>query len=211
MSWMSLSDRLLLFIGVMVCVAGFYRPAYAQQSVLDELTEKFKQGQIFHSDFSHHYIDSYTQDTTSSDGMIWVGNDRYKVRTQNQYVVVNGETSMVYDENRNRVIISNYEPAEDDFAPSRILSGIDSTFVVDHQEKNSDNIYILLTSDDPFAIYKEVEIILTPELIPQRIKALDPSDNVIITHFRNGRFVETEQGMFSLDYPDGAEVVDMRN
>jgi hypothetical protein len=70
---------------------------------------------------------------------------------------------------------------------------------------------LLLTSDDPFAMYKEVEIVLSSELVPIRIQAVDPSDNVIVTQFENGSFIPSRQGMFHLDYPDGAEIVDMRN
>lgn len=186
-------------------------PLAAQQETLDRLREKFEAGEIFRGDFTHRYVDSYTQDTTSSSGEIWVGRDRYKVRTPNQTVVVDGETSMVYNESRNRVIISEYEPSEDDFAPSRILSGIDSTFTVSRQDEQEDTIALLLTSDDPFAIYQRVEIILSPSLNPQRIEALDPADNKIITHFENGRFIKTKQGMFQLNYPEEAEVIDMRN
>lgn len=161
--------------------------------------------------FHHQSIDSYTQDTTSSKGWIWVGEQRYKVRTDHQSVVVNGKTSMVYDSNRNRVIISEYEPSEDDFAPSRILNGIDSTFTVDVEEWRSDQFYIRLSSDDSFAIYKKVEIFLSKANIPQKIRAVDPVDNIITTRFENGTFVPQKQQMFQLDYPEGAEVIDMRN
>lgn len=180
-------------------------------SAFERLTDRFKEGKIFRAGFSHIYIDSYTQDTLKSNGKIWIGEDRYKVRAQKQTVVVDGKTSMVYDERRNRVIISKYEPAEDDFAPSRILNGIDSTFTVEAEEQRKDEIYILLTSHDPFAIYQKVEIFLSPALIPRKIEALDPADNLVITTFDEGKFISIEQGMFRLDYPQGAEIVDMRN
>src|SRR5699024_249579 len=122
--------------------------------------------------------DSYTQDTTSSKGEIWVGKNRYKIRTPNQTVVVDGETSMVYNDNRNRVIISKYEPSEDDFAPSRILGGIDSTFTVSRQNEQDEGIKLLLVSEDPFAVYQKVEIILSSSLNPQEIKVLDPVGNI---------------------------------
>ena len=192
-------------------IAGMTVPATAQDSPFTKLKEKFEEGQIFTADFHHESIDSYTEDTTSSNGWIWVGDQRYKVRTDLQSVVVNGKTSMVYDSNRNRVIISKYEPSEDDFAPSRILNGIDSTFTVNVEEWRDDQFYIQLSSDDPFAIYKKVEIFLSEDNIPQKIRAVDPVDNVITTRFEGGKFVSEQEQMFRLDYPDGAEVVDMRS
>lgn len=211
MSWMSLSNNFLRIYSTIFFTVVLASPLSAQQSTLEELRERFEKGEIFQGEFTHRYIDSYTQDTISSQGTIWVGEDRYKVRTQSQSVVVDGKTSMVYNDNRNRVIISNYDPTEDDFAPSRILSGIDSTFTVSHQEKQDGHIYLQLVSDDPFAIYQRVEIVLSLALNPQTIEALDPADNIIITRFEEGQFIKIRQGMFHLDYPAGAEIVDMRN
>ena len=205
-NYSKLFTLLLLFL-----IAGMAGAAKAQDTPFTKLKEKFEKGQIFAADFRHKSIDSYTQDTTSRSGWIWVGERRYKVRTNHQSVVVNGQTSMVYDNNRNRVIISKYEPSEDDFAPSRILNGIDSTFTVNVEEWRNGQFYVQLSSDDSFAIYKKVEIFISEENIPQKIRAVDPVDNVITTRFEHGRFVDEKEQMFRLDYPDGAEVVDMRS
>ena len=208
--WNKAAMGLLL---ITVTLAGISVPvAYGQEeAAFERLTQRFEDGQIFTADFSHIYIDSYTDDTLSSSGRIWVGENRYKVQGKEQTVVVDGKTSMVYDENRNRVIISKYEPEEDDFAPSRILNGVDSTFTVEKQERVAGEVLILLRSQDPFALYQEVEIFLTPALVPTRIRAVDPADNLTITTFDEGSFIRMEEGMFRLEYPDGAEVVDMRN
>ncbi len=192
-------------------MATFSNPLLAQQTAFDELKQRFDNGEIFHAEFSHQYIDSYTQDTVANKGTIWVGEDKYKVRTQNQSVVVDGETSMVFDDSRNRVIMSKYEPAEDDFAPSRILNGADSTYSIENQQRRDNRIYITLVSKDPFAVFQEVEITLMSDLTPLQIFAKDQADNLITTSFRQGKFIAPKQGMFHLDYPDGAEIVDMRN
>jgi|SRR5690625_376462 len=211
MNWTNSIVKVVLLISCVTLLLGSTNTSFGQERPFAQLKEKFEEGQIFSADFQHRSLDSYTGDTVSSDGWIWVGRERYKVRSGHQSVVVNGETSMVYDNNRNRVIISDYEPAEDDFAPSRILNGIDSTFTVDAQERREDQFYIRLTSGDPFAIYKKVEIFLSESLIPQKIRAVDPVDNIITTQFNDGKFVSARQEMFLLDYPEGAEIVDMRN
>jgi outer membrane lipoprotein-sorting protein len=181
------------------------------QDPFSKLKQKFEDGAIFNAEFHHQSVDSYTQDTAASRGQIWVGERQYKVQAKNQSVVVNGKTSIVYDQNRNRVIVSKYEPEEDDFAPSRILNGVDSTFTVEVQEQQENQIYIRLASDDDFAIYKKVEIYLSKGLIPQKIRAVDPVDNVITTTFDGGEFISKQKDLFLLNYPDSAEIVDMRN
>ncbi|MCW9714352.1 outer-membrane lipoprotein carrier protein LolA [Aliifodinibius salicampi] len=206
-----MSDRLVQFLITALLLGGIPVMAGAQDAPFEQLKMKFEDGQIFSADFHHQSVDSYTQDTVSNNGLIWVGNEDYKVRTDQQTVVVDGKISTVFDRNRNRVIISNYEPSEDDFAPSRILNGIDSTFTVTEEMKQGNQFYIQLTSEDPFAIYKKVEIVLSEALIPQQIRAVDPVDNIITTEFKNGTFLPPEEELFELDYPDSVELIDMRD
>lgn len=211
MNWKNLNDKVVRFLFLAIFCFGCTISSYAQETPFDTLKQKFKQGNIFYADFHHQSVDSYTEDTVASSGKIWVAERRYKVEADDQMVVVDGETSKVFDENRNRVIISKYEPEEDDFAPSRILNGVDSTFTVATEEQRGDQIYIRLTSDDSFAIYKEVEIYLSKALVPKKIRAVDPVDNEITTTFQQGEFIDSGEGMFQLDYPNSAEIVDMRN
>ncbi len=211
MIWTNLSDKLLNVFFFVVFTLGMAVTGYTQDQPFSQLKKKFEQGAIFSAQFQHQSVDSYTQDTVASRGQIWVGEQQYKVRAESQTVVVDGKTSMVFDDNRNRVIISKYVPEEDDFAPSRILNGVDSTFTVEEQTEKDNEIYIRLTSDDSFAIYQKVEIYLSKALVPKKIRAVDPVDNVITTTFEDGSFVNSQQGMFVLDYPETAEIVDMRN
>lgn len=211
MNWKNFNDKVVRFLFLAVFCCGLTASLSAQEDPFDSLKQKFERGDIFYADFHHQSIDSYTEDTVASSGKIWVGERRYKVEADDQTVVVDGKTSKVYDEGRNRVIISKYEPEEDDFAPSRILNGVDSTFTVTTEEQRDDQIYIRLTSDDSFAIYKEVEIFLSDALVPQKIRAVDPVDNEVTTTFQQGKFIDSGEGMFQLDYPESAEIIDMRN
>lgn len=211
MIWKNLSDNFNRVLVVIIIGLGLPSLALGQQSYFSDLKQTFEDGAIFKADFYHQTVDSYTRDTVASNGRIWVGGQQYRVEADNKSIVVNGETSMVYDEDRNRVIISKYEPKDDDFAPSRILNGVDSTFTVQTQEKRKGEIYILLSSEDPFAIYQKVEIFLSKNLVPKKIEAVDPADNVITTIFSEGEFMDTRGGMFKLSYPENAEKVDMRN
>jgi|AntRauTorckE6833_2_1112554.scaffolds.fasta_scaffold00197_17 outer membrane lipoprotein-sorting protein len=181
----------------------------AQTPSFDQLKERFDSGEIFAADFDHTYTDSYTEEIVRSSGNIWIDKVRYKLESDGQTVVVNGENSQVYDPQRNRVIIDTYYPEDDDFAPSRMLSGIDSTYTVS-EERSGNQTMITLTTNDDFAVFVEVRIMLDAQLHPLEIKAWDISDNEIVTTFTNGRFHEPEDGLFELDYPDDAEIVDMR-
>ncbi|MDZ7806200.1 MAG: outer membrane lipoprotein carrier protein LolA [Gracilimonas sp.] len=195
-----------LFIALFLITAS---SLYAQTPTFDLLKERFETGEVFAADFDHTYTDSYTGESTSSDGQIWIDQVSYKLMADGQTIVVDGETSRVYDEDRNRVIIDNYYPEEDDFAPSRMLSGIDSTYAVSERKRGSLTL-VTLTSTDDFSVFAEVEILLDADLRPLRIIAIDISDNEIVTNFSTGRFYAPESNLFQLEYPEDAEIVDMR-
>lgn len=201
-----------LSIPVLILILCYtVHPGYAQGTPFEQLKQKFENGQIFKADFTHTYVDSYTEEKTQNSGKIWVGKEQYKVDSPDQLMAVNGELSRVYDNERNRVIVSTYVPEEDDFAPSRILNGIDSTYTIDQQKKEGDHYLISLSSDDPFALFQKVEITLNSELVPQKIFVRDPADNLLTTTFSGGSFIERREDIFELEYPADAEIIDMRN
>lgn len=201
----------LSYAGVLAfCILTILSPgAYAQTPHFDELKQKFEDGYIFHASFTHEYRDSYTGEESRSQGEIWIGSGDYKVESEDQVMVVDGEISRVYDAIRNRLLISDYEEEEDDFAPSRMLQGVDETYRVE-EEVNSE-ILISLISDDPFAVFTNVEISLDQNGNPEVIQAVDQVDNMLITMFQNGRFIEETSDLFEIEIPEGAERIDLRH
>ena len=211
MIWMNMIAKKVSILFLIFGLMAAARTGYAQQSPFEQLKEKFEDGQIFKADFSHTYVDSYTKEKTQNNGEIWVGENQYKVDSPEQLMAVNGKISRVYDKERNRVIVSTYVPEEDDFAPSRILNGIDSTYTIDQQKKEGSNYIITLHSDDPFALFQKVEITLNADFIPLKIFVRDPADNLLTTTFSGGSFVGKQDDIFELEYPADAEIIDMRN
>ncbi|MEP1939341.1 MAG: outer membrane lipoprotein carrier protein LolA [Balneola sp.] len=182
----------------------------AQNNVFPKLRANFENGQIFVADFEHTYFDSYTDESLASDGKIWVSSDKYRLDSENQLLIVDGVTSRVYDEVRNRVIISDYSEEDDDFAPSRMLNGVDSTYTISEKKMDNGRTKITMTTEDDFALYLTVEIIVDSEANPISITAYDFSDNQIVTTFKNGAFLPKNEELFVLRYPQDAEIVDTR-
>lgn len=200
-----------LLILIITCIAGL-PGALAQESetpAFDRLKARFDAGEVFQAAYIHTFTDAYTGEELVSTGEIWIDHIGYKLDSDGQKVVVDGETSRVYDANRNRVIISEYDPETDDFAPSRMLNGVDSTYAVSEKKSGKGSIITLLSEDD-FAVFTRVEIELDEMNRPLKITAYDISENVIETLFDKGRFRAKDNDIFSLDFPVDAEIVDMR-
>ena len=193
---------LFLFLGMQTNASA--------QTNFEQLRAKFSNGEVFHATFEHTYIDAYTEETTKSEGSIWINEVGYKLTSEEQTIVVDGELSTVYDAARNRVIISEYEADEDDFAPSRMLSGLDETYIASEKTLANGHTQVTLETDDDFAVFVSIEIELDPQLKPLKITAYDIADNIIITTFSRGEFKTSSSGIFELDYPEDAEIIDMR-
>ncbi len=177
----------------------------------DMLRAMFDDNQVFVASFSHEYNDSFTGEQQHAEGRIWIGKNQYKIDGDNQLMVVDGNISRVYDGLKNRIIISDYIEEEDDFAPSRMLQGVDESYVVSEERMANGQFRITLRSDEPFAIFTEVQIILTADGNPLRILALDQVDNELITEFTFGEFVPADDELFELSWPEDAEVIDLRH
>jgi len=177
----------------------------------DRLKAQFENNKVFIAEFSHFYEDSFTGEQQTASGMIWIGKDYYKIEGGTQVMVVDGEISRVFDAEKNRVIISDYIEEEDDFAPSRMLQGVDDTYNVTESEGENGDTIIELNSDDPFSIFLSVTITLSEDGLPVEIEAIDQAENLLVTSFTDGYFTESDPSLFELDIPESAETVDLRH
>jgi len=177
----------------------------------DALKSEFENNRVFVADFTHQYEDAFTGETESAEGKIWIAKERYKIEGANQLMFVDGNTSQVYDGSKNRLIISDYIEEEDDFAPSRMLQGVDDTYSVEEEHGENGETEITLTSDDPFSIFRTVTIQLNASGEPVEIRAIDQADNSITTRFGNGGFTDYSDDLFEMNVPEDAEQVDLRH
>ena len=187
-------------------------PAMAVQAQsLDSLRAKFEGGEVFTSTFEHIYNDTFTGETQTTTGTIWIDSSQYKIVSENSIMVVDGEVSYVYDGSKDRVIISEYVEEDDDFAPSRMLQGVDSSYSISEEAQGEDGVVIKMVSGDPFSVFSDVSVRLNESGIPLRIDAIDQVENELITTFYEGRFISASDTIFRFPNPDGAEIIDLRH
>lgn len=205
-NWISIDKWVLLLL----VFASANQPAAGQTPFFDQLKQKFENGEIFVATFTHEYRDAYTGEQSVNEGKIWISANKYRVESEEQIMVVDGEISRVYDAIRNRLLISTYEVEEDDFAPSRMLQGVDDSYSV-REESSSREARIILENEDPFAIFNVVEINVNRDGLPVAIEAIDQAENVLITRFENGRFMTDDPSLFDIQVPKDAEQIDLRH
>jgi len=202
---------ILLVVSVLMPLQVFAQSESTGNKVFDTLRSRFANGELFHSQLNHSFIDSYTGDTLTTLGEVWIDKDRYKLSMRSGLVIVDGTTSHVYNSEKNQVIISPYNSDEDDYAPSRFLHGSLKEYTIKNGPNNGRNSIVVMTSQDPFALFSAIEIELDDKALPIRITAVDQSGNVIISRFSFGSFLKQDAQVFTLNYPKSAEIIDLRN
>jgi outer membrane lipoprotein-sorting protein len=209
-SWMKFL-KILVYKTVLILILSMGSAINSEAQSLDSLRATFEQGEVFTSGFEHIYKDTFTGENQTTTGTIWIDSSQYKIISGNSIMVVDGEVSYVYDSTKDRVIISEYVEEDDDFAPSRMLQGVDSSYTISEEPVEEGGVRIQMVSDDPFSIFSEVFIRLNESGIPQRIEAIDQVENELVTTFFDGKFISSSDSLFRFPNPEGAEVIDLRH
>lgn len=202
---------ILIFISVPGILFSQTEASNTGSPVLAGIREKLKGGTVFKAEFNHWSADTFTGDTTRYHGNIWITNNRYKVEANKRLLVVSDSISQVHDRNRNRIIISEYDPNEDEFAAARLLYRTPEQYQIS-QKQEQGNIIVLLEANDPFSYFRTIKLkVASQSLLPQHVKAVDQTDNVLTTSFSSGQYItNAPDGLFDFEYPDDAEVIDLR-
>ncbi len=185
--------------------------AQTRSSALDAIESNLLSGKVLKAHLDNKFIDPATHDTVRTSGEIWIGKNAYKIHMNERYIVVDGQVSRVYSKKKNQVIISNYDPSEDDYAPSHFLSGTRGEYLVTQQKAPEGNIRVKLSSKDPFSLFRQVDIMVNPQkTIPVWVKSVDQTGNITIARFHNGQYIIPTVETFDLQYPPNADVIDLR-
>lgn len=197
---------------------------------LTALQERFEAGALFEADFLHRFEDDFTGEIQTYRGRILITKNEYLVRGELRRMLVDSLYSYVYEEDRNRLIISDYVEEDDEFAPSRVFKGMDETYRITEsaqgapgdatstagtagttgaKEPNSGIVSIEFVTNDPFAIYPTATLRLRNG-VPEALNAEDSAQNRIFIRFDEGRFRDGSITLGMLKVPEDAEIIDLR-
>lgn len=181
-------------------------------TVLDRISTKLQQGEVFHALMQHKFVDGFTGDEVLTEGEVWVAADGYKIITDAQHISVQDDVSTVYNLREEKVIISTYYPEDDDFAPSRLLGSYSDRFNITGVETPEEGYKrIILESTDPFEVITNARLLIdASSLLPVGMFAEDQTSNTYETSFSQGRYTTVSEVDFGLDWPEQAEIIDLR-
>jgi outer membrane lipoprotein carrier protein len=128
-------------------------------AILEAMSKKYKNMSGFKAKFVSSMENAERGIKESAEGEIIVKGGKFNLKMGNQEIINNGKTVWTYTKESNEVLISNYEPDEDDITPTNIFSmyqnGYKYILLSEHQEGGKVfNVIDLEPLDRKKSIYK---------------------------------------------------------
>lgn len=214
---------LLVFLSILFA-GQFVAPAIAQDnpsSEADELLERLEQTydetEALSARFTQTTTSSFSGEAITHSGTLLLQGDRYRVETNQQTLVTNGETTWVYTPSEDQVIVNDYVEDETAFAPSEFFYDYDDRFAVTSVEtttQDGEPHHVLrLEPKEESAFYREITLWMRDrDNLVTQLKVVDADDTEMIFELEDIEFnPSVSADTFTFSPPDGTEVVDLRS
>lgn len=161
------------------------------------------------SSIVHVFGDSFTGDSVITVGNLWIYRSGYRMEAEGRIILIADSISKVYHQEKNQLIISPYSAEDDDFAPSRFIEASEEDlWAIQEQEKNG-FFQINLTSEDEFAPFTMIIILLNDQYCPIQVETIDSNGNTNKTIFQNPKWIPFSDDILKIDYPKSTEIIDL--
>lgn len=219
MPWSSL----LVLLGALFALQ-LAAPAAAQDGpppeadeLLARLEQTYDETEALSARFTQTTTSSFSDGAATHSGRLLLQEDRYRVETDQQTLVTNGETTWVYTPSEDQVIVNDYVEDETTFVPSEFFYDYGDRFTstsVETTTQDGESHYVLrLEPKEEGAFYREITLWMRERdnLITQ-LKVVDADDTEMIFELEDIEFnPSVSADTFTFSPPEGAEVVDLRS
>lgn len=217
---MNMSMRYLL-AGVLALAAtlAFAEPSYAQDAdkVFERLKDKYESIEALRAEFSQTMSSSYMDEEATSHGVLVASGDKYRVETEGQTLVTDGEVTWVYMPSQKQVLINDYSEDEQTFSVNEFLFNYEENFELSDVQKTTldgEQHYVLsLEPKKDDAFFTEATLSMRDrDDVVTRLQVVDVNGTTMIFRLTNIQInPQLDSGVFSFTPPKGAEVVDLRS
>ena len=194
-------------------------PALAQDAdaVFDRLQQKYASLDGLRAQFTQTMSSAYSEDVVSSSGMLVLQGDRYRVETDAQILVADGEATYVYLPSQKQLIINDLVEDETSFTPTEFLMNYDERFDVQSIETvqvNGQRHHKLdLTPKTSDSFFREATIwVRDRDMIITRLEVLDVNETRMQFTLDEVELNPViDSATFRVTPASGDEVIDLRS
>ena len=206
----------LLLVATFLCI-GDQAIAQDADDVFERLKDKYDSIESLRAEFSQTMSSSYMDEEATSRGVLVVKGDHYRVETEGQTLVTNGDVTWVYMRAEKQVLINDYNEDEQTFSISEFLFDYDENFdasaVTSAQIGGKRHFVLTLTPKKDDAFFTEATLsVRESDNVITRLRVVDVNGTTMIFNLENIQLNPSlQKDIFSFTPPDGTEVIDLRS
>lgn len=199
----------------------FARPntSLAQEAdeILQQLEQKYQTTLALEADFSQTTTSAFSDLARTFRGTLLLQGDRYRVETDQQTIVTNGQTTWIYTPAEQQVIVSDYEEDETAFVPSEFFYHYRDRFSVTSMktvEQNGETYNVLqMEPKQANTFYRTITLwVRAHDALITRLKVENANDTQMVFNLKNVEFrPPVSADAFTFSPPPEAEVIDLRS
>jgi outer membrane lipoprotein-sorting protein len=188
----------------------------APEKVIKNVEEALRKAKTLKIVFEEMYLWELTGEEQSLKGeLLLEGEDRFRVTTEDQIIVSDGDTLWTYSKPSHRVLIDRLTNSDNTILPRQILLQYTREYrsrLAGEEEILGKSCHLLdFTAETGDVFFTRVKVwVDKARWLPRKIEQIDLNENrtiYLIHEIQTG--VPLEEGMFRFSIPDGAEVINM--
>ena len=211
MTYKSVTLHIIFFF---LIVTGLFAGEITPNQVLQNVEKTLNSDKIFNIQFKQTYYWKLTGETHSIQGTLLLDKDRFRMTTEDQVIVSNGQTLWTYNAPANRVLVDQLANTNELLLPRRILSHYSKgyqTYIKGEEtlgNKTCIHLELIAEKDSQFP---KVDIWVEPETwMLQKIIQEDLNQNqTVFEALRLEVETSADPKGFEFKTPQGAEVIHM--
>lgn len=209
----------VIIINIVILSLGpqIFAGSISAKNIIRNVKKKYEAIQSLKADFKQVYTWELVGETQTLEGTLYLktGN-RYRIETESQIIVTDGNIVWTYSKSTNQVIIDLLNKSEENPLPKDLLFKYSEEYVphlVGEEKIDSNKTYVLnLIPKDEEAFIKSMKIwVDASNWLTIKIEQVDINDNVNTYYVSDiEQNMELSNTLFTFQIPPDAEVVDLR-
>ncbi len=202
----------------MIVLFSGHSPVFAQsdEELIGRLRAKYDQVELMKADFTQSITSPFGDVLPENTGSLLLEGDRYRVETDLQTFVTDGETTWIFNASDNQVLINDFVDDETTFSISKFLANFQNDYEILNTSLNYLNgtrhHEMQLKSLINESFFKEVTLWMRDsDHVITRLKVVDANDALLEFNLNDIQINPNLEGdPFTFTPPATAEIIDLR-
>ncbi|MBN2105302.1 outer membrane lipoprotein carrier protein LolA [bacterium] len=208
--------RNALLFTVIIILGTTYAVSGEAEKLLSKVEKSVREARTLEIVFEEQFVWKMTGEESVLNGTLKMsGDDKFRIETEDQILVSNGEKLWTYSKPANRVLIDRLAESDEALLPRQLLLRYTEGYTVEKLPDETVNkrpcIVLLFRDEEAESYYAKWQVWIDPDtFLPVKLMQEDLNGNQNIYHLNSvKKGVVLNDDLFQFTIPDSAEVIEM--